>query len=103
MAIYCTECGAPMDEDAGYCVNCGATAKAAPAPPVTPPSIRIPAPRRATNSLLKLVAVALLIFISVGALGIIGSIYVVHRITRSITTAARNHGVNLPSLPGPLN
>ncbi len=50
---------------------------------------------------MKLVAIAMAIFIVAGTLGIIGSIYVVRRITRSVATAVRNHGGDIPSLPVP--
>lgn len=97
MATHCTECGLPMSEDAGFCVNCGEAAKQAPPSPPAQPAA--PPPRK---SLLHLVAISLAIFAALGALGVIGAVYVVHRVTRSIATAVRNHGVDVSVLTGPL-
>ena len=96
MAGFCTNCGAPLKEGAGFCISCGTAAKGAAAPAPVPPE---PPPTAAvvtkSSPLLKIVIFGLAGIFVLGAMGIVGSIYVAHRLKRSVSEAARNRGVDL--------
>jgi hypothetical protein len=95
MVGFCTNCGAPLKEGAGFCISCGTAAKGAAAPAPVPPQPPTAAVAAKSSPLLKIVIIGLAGIFVLGAMGIVGSIYVAHRIKRSVTEAARNRGVDL--------
>jgi len=115
MAIYCTNCGSLMNEGAAFCANCGTQAKApaqpqqanaappqspSPAPPYTgsvPPAPLAPA---MGSPILKAIVIALVVIFALGAMGVVGTIYVLHRVKRSVTQAIRERGVDLSDFNG---
>ena len=85
-----------MSEGASFCVNCGAAAQG-PRPPAAtvPPPGAPPLQPRSGNPLMKALLIVLAVIVALGAMGIIGSIYVIHHVKRSVVSAAREHGVEL--------
>ena len=103
MAIFCTNCGSAIKEGAAFCANCGTPARAAQAatpqptyqPPAQAPAPAAPMAPRSGSPLMKVLLIVLAIIVGLGAMGIIGSIYVIHRVKQHVVTAARERGVDL--------
>ena len=85
-----------MREGAAFCANCGTAAQGSrpPAATVPPPGAQPPQPRSG-NPLMKALLIVLAVIVALGAMGIIGSIYVIHRVKRTVVSAARERGVEL--------
>lgn len=105
MAAFCTSCGSPMGDGAVFCANCGTavaprpTATAPPpgagAPPPAPTAAAPLAPAAKGSPLFKALAIGLVVIFALGAMGIVGAWYVLHRVKRSVVQAARERGVEL--------
>src|SRR5579859_5093649 len=96
MAHFCAKCGAPVNEGAAFCAKCGARVEApasSPAPSAVPPSpppaaapspaAPSPAPGKKSGSLFLKVVVAILAFIALVSVLVIGScFYIGYRIKK---------------------
>ena len=123
MTAFCTNCGAPLAEGAGFCIKCGAprpgTAPAPPPPqayapvpppytPPPPPAYTAPPPYSAPpaygapapapksgGSALKIVLIILVVIFVLGAAGVASVAYMAYRVKNRITEEANRRGVDL--------
>jgi hypothetical protein len=106
MAAFCTNCGTQINEGAGFCANCGTPAQgpaqAAAARPATPPPPQASAPppaplapRSGGSSFVKILLIVLAVIVGLGALGIVGSIYAIHKVKQKVVAVARENGVDV--------
>ena len=106
MAAFCTNCGTPLAEGAGFCVKCGAprpgTAPAPSAPPVysappqpTPQPYTGPPVQKSGGSGMKIVLIILGVIFVLGAIGVAGVAFVAWQAKNAIQPAAREKGVDL--------
>ena len=116
MTAFCTNCGAPLAEGAGFCIKCGAPRPgAAPAPrppqayapvppPYTPPPLAYTAPPaypapapapKSGGSAMKIVLIVLAVIFVLGAAGVISVAYMAYRVKNRITQEAYRRGVDL--------
>ena len=100
MANFCPKCGAP-GVGAAFCVKCGTNlgAQAAPppmqaaaaAPASAPVATYTPAPAAASKGMSTLAKVAIafvVVVLVVGAAGVVGAIYVAHRVKQKVNEVA---------------
>ncbi|ABF40116.1 hypothetical protein Acid345_1113 [Candidatus Koribacter versatilis Ellin345] len=97
MANFCTKCGTPSS-GAAFCAKCGANlggqpvpppvqAAAAPAPapaPVATYTPAPPAPHKGMSTLAKVAIAFFVVVVLVGAAGVVGAIYVAHRVKQKV-------------------
>ena len=112
MATFCTNCGAPLGDGAGFCIKCGTPRPGAPAPaprpmyPPPPPAYAPPpqsyasAPAqtvaaRSGSGALKIVLIVVGVLVVLGAIGIFSAVYVAYRVKSKVTQEAARRGVDL--------
>ena len=86
--MYCRNCGAPNDDNAWKCVQCGTVLQQAPAAAVTAPTVMIP------NYLTQSIICTLLCCLPLGIVGIIYAAQVNTKVAQGDIEGARNASKN---------
>ena len=96
MSAFCSNCGFPLAASSAYCPKCGARLMSQTAPPTAPVAQSVPPPAAArSGSGLKIVLIVLGVILFVGALGIAGAAYAVHRVKQAVVNTAQANGVDI--------